>query len=128
MRENEDVTLFSVPSPADDFSDVTKRSMNIMISQNEPQMIELANSCGYNLDSPDVYSRVIRDCWQQTVFQERLKNYSGIQLNEEGTSYEDCLKLMESVGTKNPLEKLKIMTLQYDLGMRYRRIWVSESV
>jgi hypothetical protein len=127
LPENSDETLFTVPSPSDDTTDTTRISIQKMISQNEPQLIELANSCGYNLHSPDGYLRVIRDCWQQTVFQARLKKFAGAQLDEQGTSFEDCLRLMESIGTTNPLEKLKIMTLQYDLGMRYRRIWISES-
>lgn len=119
--------LFAVPSPDDDkYKEVTDRAIERMIRDNEPELMELSQQKGYDLNSANTMRRIIRDCWTQSDFQFRLKSRHN-ELMDESMRFEDCLKLMEMVSNRNPREIFNITIFENDLGLRYRRIWLSES-
>lgn len=128
LSDFDDDALFSrVPSPENDNSETTKKAIEEIIRLYPSQLLELANKLNLDIDWPSTKIRITTYCWHQSAFENSVKNYFEKSKNDNYTrsSLEECIKIMQKAGLKNSNDTVQFMYLMADIGIKYRRIWLS---
>jgi hypothetical protein len=111
-----------VPSPEDDDSERSRVAIVNTIKKYEPELLQLAEDLHFDINRPDTYIRVIGHCYRQNVYQSFISGHlADIPLD----NFQDCIKQMQRLNTKNPTKMMHFQQISNYLGIVYRTEWLS---
>ena len=116
--------LTDVPSPDDDNSEKTEIAIYNVMKRHESQLHQIGEELGLSIYQDNTLRRVISFCYRQNIFFWDIQGLANDEnLMEENRN--DCIKQMRQLNKREPIDVMKTMLLANDIGLEYRKEWLS---